>query len=175
MKIMRLIPTFFLLLLFPLSANSQPLSDMELHDLLRNGLLVHSVSNESEMKQYLGDPVDTKIQKVDNPYSETYDVVTQFIYPGIEISFYECRNPENRWKKIVSVAVSSKHYELKYNISLGMKINDIERLFQDRDRQTWDSEGLTYISYSTFDSVHEQINFAIKNGIVQQVIWSNWP
>jgi hypothetical protein len=163
------------LFLFSQSAFCRPLNDTEIYDLLKNGILLNPVSDENQVKSQLGKPADIKIEEVQNAYYKNKDITTRLIYPGIKISFYECRAPENKWKKIVSIVVSGQQYKLKHGLKPGMLMNDINQLFKDRESQTWEDSGLTYVSFSMPDSIHDQIYFAVKDGIVQQVIWSDWP
>jgi hypothetical protein len=110
-----------------------------------------------------------------NPYTELKDEVTHFIYPGLEIVFYENKNPQNSSKRIVQIIVSSKQYKLKYGLIVGMNLSEVEIMFKGLDRQKWQADGFDYYSYSLPNSVHDQINVAVKNNIVQQIIWSDWP
>jgi hypothetical protein len=123
----------------------------------------------------LGQPDQTKSEQVPNPYSEVSSEVTHYIYHGLEIIFYENKNPQNPWKRIVQIIVSSKQYKLKYGLNVGMSLSEAKSIFKGRDEQTWKANGYDNYSYSMPDSVHDQINIAVKNNIVQQITWSDWP
>ena len=55
-----------------------------------------------------------------NPYNDGKDEVTHYTYPGLEITFYDCKNPESLWKRIVEIRVSDEKYKLKHGIRVGM-------------------------------------------------------
>lgn len=160
---------------FALSAYSAPLSDAQVNDLLSSGLIVNSKDTESQVVNKLGKPQRVKVEKVTNKYSGTKDVVARHFYNGLEITFYECNNPEGRWKNIVRIEISSNKYILKYGISVGMKLEDVFDLLKNREYYMFDSYGMKHYAYQQPDSVHDQIIFAVKDGVVRQVIWSNEP
>lgn len=159
----------------PLQAEAKSLNDSEVNDLLLNGFVVSTDADESQVKKQLGPPVSIKAVQVSNPYSEIKDEVTRYIYQGLEITFYECKNPQIRWKNIVEISVSSNTYKLKYGLTVGMTLTEFESKFKGRSCTNWRTGDLEYYSYSMPDSVHDQINIAVKNKIVQKIIWSNWP
>lgn len=175
------------IILAPLETNAKSLSDSEFEDVVQNGFVVDVNADEEQIKMQLGQPIEINKVLVDNPYSKAKDQVIRYIYSGLEITFYDCRNPQSLWKKIVQIMVSSNKYTLKHGIRVGMKFNELNKLFVDnhnrdgwqlgelRDRETWQSEGFNYYSYSMPLRHSAQINVAVKNDIVQQVIWSNEP
>lgn len=174
-KIMKILSTFLLLFLIPQLAYSQKLSDEEVYDLLKNGILLNVDYDESQIKAELGEPDKITSGNVSSPYYAEKDLIRNFFYSGLEISFYECKNTSDAWKKIVSIQVSSDKYKLKFGLKVGMPIAQVDQFFQGCERQSWDSSGINYISFSMPDSVHDQINFAFVNGIVKKIEWSNRP
>jgi hypothetical protein len=163
------------IILLPIPADAKSLNDAEVLDLLHNGFVVPTNADEVQVKKQLGQPIQTKTEAVVNPYSDRKDEVTRYIYSGLEITFCECKNPESLWKRIVEIKVTDEKYKLNHGIRVGMSIGVVEKLFKGRDRQSWQSEGFNYGSFSIPNSVHDQVNFAVKNNTVKKVIWSNLP
>jgi len=163
------------IILLPIPTDAKSLNDAEVLDLLHNGFVVPANADEVQVKKQLGQPLQTKTEAVVNFYSDRKDEVTHYTYPGLEITFYECKNPESLGKRIVEIKVADEKYKLNHGIRVGMSIDEVDKLFKGRDRQSWQSEGFNNVSFSMPNSVHDQVNFAVKNNIVKKVIWSNLP
>jgi len=146
-----------------------------LDDLVVNGIVVPLNTDEKTLLEKLGQPQNIERIKVKNPYYDFDDIAVTYKYHGLEISYYHHMHPENGWKKIASIEVTSNEYPIKHGISIGMPLSEIERRFGQLPLTKWESDGYLYITYARWDSVHDQVNFVLQDNILKKFVWSDWP
>lgn len=149
-------------------------------DLALNGIIINLDADENQLVQKLGRPKRVETNDIDNPYYDEFDDASiSYYYPGLEIIYYYHKHPEYGWKAISQIEVTSNEYKLKYNIKMGMDVDDVVNLFGVNQCFEWESEGKYYISFFPTEKIevdpHVQIIFVFKDERLIEFSWSRWP
>lgn len=149
----------------------------KIYDLTYNGIGIDAGSTRQETFELLGEPTKVETTLIDNQYYEFKDEITTYFYPGLEVLYYKLNHPELGWDKVARIKVSDNNHTLKYGIKIGMPASEVFREFGESPSPPYKNEltGAESIFYIPEGASHEQVIFVLKNGKVEEFIWSNMP
>ncbi len=152
-----------------------PHQNEKILDLGENGFGFEVGETREETIALLGEPLDRKTATVENQYYDFEDEVTDYIWSGLEVTYFKHNHPEYGWDRLVRIKVTENDRKLNYEIKIGMKKQEILKTFGDRYAQS-ERGGIRYLFYmSTIGEISPQIVFALKKGKLVSVAWSYLP
>ena len=173
MILIKILLVFSLLIGLVLSACTGklvPMRQITIDDLSIQGIVINPDADEDAILQQLGIPLERSEEDIYNPPRNDYlDNYIRYIYPGLEIHYYQCNLETNKWKKIVYIKVMSDSYLLDYGVQIGMKQDEIHQQHGNIYIE-WESEGLLYNNYECVGSPI-CITFVFENDGLISMSW----
>ena len=121
----------------------------------------------------MGEPQNVTEEPIKNVYFDSFkDAIIKYTYPGLKITYYHHRHPENGWRNIIRIEVTGNDYPLKHGIAIGMHCSEICPKFNGYPSYTSENSGLLYRVYMSNDILFKKIILAFKDERLVKYIWS---